>query len=240
MRIVCETREMEDEPGRFLAVRALRVAGELLPVRERRGEILFVGDSLTCGEGTVGAAEEQDWLPAWSGFVHGLSRRTAEALDLEGRLIARSGWGVYSDWQGERQNNLGRLIASLPRDPAAEEAVEIAVIHLGTNDAAAGTDPALVQEAGIRLLEQVRERAPRAQIFWAYGMLGDALAPALQQMVRRYVDRSGDRRVHFVPLPDTKENELGALRHPGAAAHGRAAGVLTAAVRAVLSEEKEY
>lgn len=129
---------------------------------------------------------------------------------------------------------------------------DIVVINLGTNDEGAfhnapWTDP----ETGItyaqKLLEdgsfeeqslarfiqamydflvRLRERNPQAQLLWVYGMLGDALRPFMEQTIEKYREETGDQKVRFQALPDTKPEWIGARMHPGVLSHHATAQVL--------------
>lgn len=134
---------------------------------------------------------------------------------------------------------------------------DIVVINLGTNDEGAfhnapWTDP----ETGItyaqKLLEDgsfeeqslarftqamydflvtLRERNPQAQLLWVYGMIGDALHPFMEQTIEKYRKETGDQRVRFQALPETKPEWVGARMHPGVLSHHATAQVLVQTIR---------
>jgi hypothetical protein len=52
-----------------------------------------VGDSITSGEGTVGAVYEEDWISAFFSAENTYPRMVADALSAEYRVISQSGWG---------------------------------------------------------------------------------------------------------------------------------------------------
>ena len=99
VRVFKETQPMADDPDHRLWVRELAWEdGEFLPVPAPACRLEFVGDSLTSGEGLVGAREETDWVPALFSASRTWAKRTADLLKADFRLISQSGWGVRSSW----------------------------------------------------------------------------------------------------------------------------------------------
>ena len=83
----------------------------------------------------------------------------------------------------------------------------------------------------------MRSGNQRALLVWGCGMLGGGLAPQLEAGMERYRAQSGDRRAALLRLPETTPATVGARRHPGAAAHRAAAGVLAAYLQTNLAKE---
>ncbi|MDG0795184.1 GDSL family lipase [Cohnella ginsengisoli] len=149
VRVVKDTQAMSGDPGCLLQIRSVRCDGEFLPVAGKPRKIEFVGDSITSGEGAIGATCEQDWIPMWFSAIDNYAAMTAEALDAEYRILSQSGWGVVTGWDnnphsslpayyeqvcglltGERNRELGALEAN---DFAAWQP-DVVVVNLGTND----------------------------------------------------------------------------------------------------------
>ncbi len=138
---------------------------------------------------------------------------------------------------------------------------DVIVVNLGTNDAAAFYSPAWKDEvtgevfkqrqnedglyneedlaafesAATKFLAKLRKYNANAHIVWAYGMLGIPMMPAIYRAVDGYVKMSGDKLVSVFQLPNTTAETVGARRHPGAPAHGRAANELTAFIKQLLA-----
>ncbi len=119
------------------------------------------------------------------------------------------------------------------------------VINLGTNDGGAFQQPEwrdevtgqtnkmhkdadgtpakkcldAVQKAVTEFLHIVRENNPRAQILWAYGMMGKVVEPAILTGIEEYRKKSGDERIHYIALDEMKPEHIGARNHPGLSAH---------------------
>lgn len=270
VRVLKDVQAMYDDPRHLVQITGLRWEnGDFLPLPEPSCRLEFVGDSITSGEGAIGARREEDWIPAFFSAVNHYARLTADALGAEYRLVSQSGWGILSGWdndpghrvlpyykevcglaRGARNAALG---AGQPNDFAAWPA-DAVIINLGTNDAGAShnppwTDPvtgttyaqnttpqhrAKLEQAVVEGLAMLRACNPQALLVWVYGMLGDELAPALEQAVARYRQQTGDDRACFLPLPDTTSATVGARQHPGAEAHRQAATVLTEFLRNAL------
>lgn len=102
VRLLKDTQPIGDDPLHLAAVRALAWPdGTFLPLPAPACRLEFIGDSLTSGEGLVGAREEADWVPALFAASRSWAVRTADAVGAEFRLISQSGWGVRSGWDND-------------------------------------------------------------------------------------------------------------------------------------------
>lgn len=156
VRIVKDVQPMSADPGCSLQIHAVKFDGEFLPVEAKPYRIEFIGDSITSGEGAVGAKSEEDWIPMWFSAIGNYAAMTADALNADYRIISQSGWGVLTGWDnnphanipeyyekvcglltGEKNEALGALI---PNDFAAWQP-DVVVVNLGTNDAGAFQSP---------------------------------------------------------------------------------------------------
>ena len=173
VRLLKDVQAMHDDPAHLLQITALEYAdGEFLPLPEPAYRLEFVGDSITSGEGAIGAVPEEDWAGAFFSAENHYARMTADALHAEYRCISQSGWGIVTSWkndphevlppyyaqvcgvaQGERNAALG---AQRPNDFAAWQP-DAVIINLGTNDNGAfenppWIDPETGEEQKMRLL----------------------------------------------------------------------------------------
>lgn len=156
VRIVSEVQAMSGDPCCLLQIHAVKSDGTFLPVQEKPFKIEFIGDSITSGEGIIGAKEEEDWIPMWFSAVHNYTAMTASSLNAEYRVISQSGWGVLTSWDnnphanipqyyeqvcgllsGERNEKLG---AGAPYDFESWQP-DVVVVNLGTNDGGAFQSP---------------------------------------------------------------------------------------------------
>ncbi|AIQ59350.1 SGNH/GDSL hydrolase family protein [Paenibacillus borealis] len=173
IRIVKEVQAMSGDPGCYLQFHAVRTDGAFLPIEAKPYRLEFIGDSITSGEGVIGAREELDWIPAWFSGVHNYTALTAEAVNADYRVISQSGWGVLTSWDnnpngnipdsyeqvcglltGERNEALG---AHKVNDFASWQP-DVVVVNLGTNDNGAFHSPEWVDEAtGQRYKQRLKE-----------------------------------------------------------------------------------
>lgn len=156
VRIVKEVQAMSGDPNCSLQIHAVKFDGEFMPIKENPYKIEFIGDSITSGEGAIGAKEEEDWIPMWFSAVYNYVTMTASKLKADYRIISQSGWGVLTSWDnnpygnipnyyekvcgiltGEKNKALG---ASDDNDFTAWQP-DVIVVNLGTNDGGAFNSP---------------------------------------------------------------------------------------------------
>jgi lysophospholipase L1-like esterase len=176
-----------------------------LPLPERK--LLFIGDSVTCGEGIdnypVCATDSHRSANAYDVYGMVLGRR----LDAQAELVCFGGRGVVRDWLGHRDvlNAPQFFNYSIPADEESKPAKWIddgwtpdaVVISLGTNDwNLQKSDPITEEEfvsKYLALVRDVRQHYPRAFIVLTQGSI--VSDPKLRQWVQETVKRASDPRV---------------------------------------------
>lgn len=193
VRVFKETQPLAGDPAHRLWIRgAAWEDGGFLPVPAPACRLEFVGDSLTSGEGVVGAREETDWVPALFSASRTWAKGTADLLGADFRLISQSGWGVRSGWDNDPAHTLPSIYDRVCAPAAGEKnqtmgaqalhdfsswQPDAVIVNLGTNDAGAMNNPPW--------------RSPEGQIFRQTGdaeglsLLEDA-AVAFLKTLRRH------------------------------------------------------
>jgi len=157
IRILKDTQPIIDDSAHHLWVRGLSWKnGDFIPLPEPECRLEFIGDSLTSGEGVIGAAQEEDWVPALFSASQAWAKQCADIMRADFRLISQSGWGIRSGWDNNPNHTLPSIY-ELVCGPAQGEAnqtmgaqdihqfetwqPDAVVINLGTNDAGAVDSP---------------------------------------------------------------------------------------------------
>ncbi len=277
VRIIRESQAMNGDPECYLQLHAVKADGAFLPVEERPYRLEFIGDSISSGEGAVGAKEEEDWIPMWFSATDNYTWLVAQNLGAEYRVISESGWGVYCSWDNNLHFNLpdyyeqvcgvltgdrNRTLGAFEKNDFTAWQPDAIIVNLGTNDSSAFYSPGWRDEtSGITFkqrlnedgsfhdedlekfrqavkgfLAKLRHHNPRAQIIWAYGMLGHQLLPAIREAAAAYCRETKDDRISVLALPDTTEETVGSRMHPGVLSHRKAAEVLSEYLRSILTK----
>lgn len=106
VKILREVQPMHADPASFLQIHAVRIDGEFLPVPPKHGKIEFIGDSLTSGEGIIGAQNEMNWNSMVFSAEYDYAFLTANLLHADFRIVSQSGWGFLSGWDGDPTCNI--------------------------------------------------------------------------------------------------------------------------------------
>lgn len=152
IKVLKEVQAMSADDKHCMQIHALRTDGQFMPLEEKPYKIEFIGDSITSGEGSIGAVIEEDWISMWFSTQNNYARMTADALNAEYRCLSQSGWGIYSSWDNNpcgalplyyekvcgllNGENNKRLGAHDDNDFKAWQP-DVIVINLGTNDGGA-------------------------------------------------------------------------------------------------------
>ncbi|MBR5712128.1 MAG: GDSL family lipase [Lachnospiraceae bacterium] len=280
--ILKEVQPMGGDGPNYIRLTDVDTDGEILPVPEAEHRMVFIGDSITSGEGAIGALSENDWVAQLFSGWNNYAFMTAEALFADYQVVSQSGWGVYCGYNNDPHMSVPGIydsVCALVGESAEDGSMrgvcgslepydfsafspEVAVINLGTNDGGAlnseaYTDPVtgktyklrkgadgkpdeeslvLFTDAAVSFLNKLRSVHPDAYLLWVYGMLGTEMESAVRAAVAKYRRASGDRRVGYLRLPDTKEGAFGARCHPGTLSHRRAADAIIRRAKKIISE----
>ncbi|HEX3728588.1 MAG TPA: GDSL-type esterase/lipase family protein [Opitutaceae bacterium] len=180
-----------------------------LPARK----LLFIGDSVTCGEMTAFEAgrDFHDRRNSNARLSYGMI--LARRLGAQCALVSYGGRGLIRDWQGRRDTGTAPEFygRALPDDSGARwdprrYLPDAVGIQLGTNDFSQGIPPAEeFVDAYLAFIRTIRGDAPRALIFLMNSPIltdtpGAPRRSALDADLAQVVARAGDPRVILGPL----------------------------------------
>lgn len=162
VRIIKEVQAMSGDPACLLQLHGVKSDGEFLPITDQPYKIEFIGDSLTSGEGLVGAVGETDWIPMWFSTNRNYALLTAQAMNAEYRIVSQSGWGVLTGWDNNPHSNLPEYYEKICSLVNGDRNIalgahrdydfsswqpDFVVVNLGTNDTVAFDQPEWKDEA---------------------------------------------------------------------------------------------
>ena len=200
----------------------LRLAAgkELLPATPWPSrKLLFIGDSVTAGEGTDRPADCVKDPPRFSNARLSYGMRLARTLDAQCHLVAFGGRGLIRDWQGRREVLTAPEFFDLaipeeagatpPPFDHASYVPDAVFVSLGTNDFNLAIGPLPEREefvsAYVRFVRVLRSRYPLAHVFLTEGaIVDDASDPTrkprttLRSYIEETIARLADPRVHDV------------------------------------------
>lgn len=156
VKLLKEVQAMSDDEKHCLQIHGFKTDGKFEMVEEKPYKIEFIGDSITSGEGAIGALEEEDWISMWFSTENNYAVMTANALNADYHIISQSGWGVLTGWDNNPYSALplyydkvcGLLKGEKNTTLGANENYDFAnwqpdavIINLGTNDSGAFSSP---------------------------------------------------------------------------------------------------
>ena len=164
--IIKDTQALNEDSTHSLVIHALGLdeEGEFVPLVPRKYSIEFIGDSITAGEGTVGAAEEMDWISQWMSASKTYAIQTAKLMNADWNTMGKSGWGICWAWDGNRECKIPphyEQVCSVLKDENSVSlgslqkwdfnggrGSDFVVINLGTNDESGMAQVALREPQG--------------------------------------------------------------------------------------------
>lgn len=229
--------------------RGFRIKGKALEAPERpKLKIEFIGNSITCGYGT----EENDPQNGFSYDTenHTLSYAylTARALNADFNIVARSGIGIYRNYNGPREGDKMTMVDEYDNTMLyvpehkwdfSKFQPDILCINLGTNDTSVDNYDITLYEAKYRdFLKHLRDVYPSTKIVLLTGsmMNGKPLEDVKGVLDRLAAEGSGIYR--FDMSPQTGELGYGANYHPSRRQARKMAEELTGYLRSLTETGK--
>jgi lysophospholipase L1-like esterase len=221
------------------------------PLPKRR--LMFIGDSITCGEAIDRVPPELDNTSRMANAPRSYGMLLGRQLGAQVHLVSCGGRGVMRNWKGEGADfdvTAPQFFQrALPDDPAAKwdhssYTPDAIVIALGQNDLSSGwIDEAAFTAAFANFLADIRKVHPKAAVLFTESPMRSE-DPATEDGKKREFQRrclrsvvaaarkAGDKRVAFAPLhqyPGTPTNA-----HPVAFQHEQMAAELIGPLRALV------
>lgn len=218
-----------------------------VPFADRRIE--FIGNSITCGYGVESTVRDAPFEDETCNHYYTYAARTARMLEAEHVVVARSGIGVYRNYDGPKEGDKINMNTEYPHTllyDATESwdfsrfTPHVVCINLGTNDTStSGADPQLLRKGYVDLMDKVRRAYPQAKIVFLCGsMMGGKdlkLARRTMDDVVKEANAGGDKEVYrFDFTPQDGSLGYGASWHPSYWQHEKMAGELVGFLRVLM------
>lgn len=170
VRIVKEVQAMSAENTTYLQIHSVLTDGQFYPVEDKELKIEVIGDSITSGEGTIGAQGEEDWISMIFSASHNYGFMLGQKLDADVRIISQSGWGILSSWDNNPHCAIppiydkvcGLVYGDHNASLGAQDDYDfstwqpnVIVVNLGTNDGSAFIQPEWKDETTGEHFEQL-------------------------------------------------------------------------------------
>jgi lysophospholipase L1-like esterase len=207
--------------------------------------IEFLGDSITCGYGTLGTLSDSDCFPTESDY-DSYAGVTGTLLSAEVSNICASGRGVVRNYGGDTGGTMPmlypRAVTNAP-SPLWDFHIEpdAVVINLGTNDISnnKGDPGPTFGQTYQTLLQTVRTNYPHAYIFCIIGpLLSGSDLSTIQGYISAAVaaqNAAGDARVEYFDQIQPQPSTAAACQyHPNMAEQSTMATQLAAEIGAKL------
>lgn len=217
----------------------------VMPVRK----IEFIGDSMTCGYGVETTDEKEDFSDETENHYYTYAALTTRALKAQHVVVARSGIGIYRNYNGPKTGNADCMPRVYDQTLFGVESEkwdfsqytpDVVCVNLGTNDVS--TDPydkTMLENAYRDFYYTLRAQYPAAKIVFLSGcaLVGTRLEHIQYAMdgVVRQARLKGDTNVYRFDLShQTGDLGYGAKWHPSLWQQEKMAGELTAYLRGLM------
>ncbi len=216
-------------------ISAVELDGTISATPDKDLYIEFLGDSISCGWGVVGAHDggyaSQDGTLAYPYLV-------AEALGADYSILGLSGRGVVYGTDYNFDKNY--LQASPARSTSAygfERKADIVVINLGTNERGNHADAAEFEAGYVRLLENVfAKNGSDCIVYCLWGAMNDTYNTQIQSAIATYRASHSGAQIYTLELAaSTVDGGAPSWGHPSISDHAGYTTALTNALKNVIS-----
>lgn len=229
-------------------------AGKTLPIAPvlppRKME--FIGNSITCGYGTEVTDADAPFKDETENHYYTYAAATARAFDAQSLVVARSGIGIYRNYNGPKTGSPDCMPAMYNQTLFQDSTVhwdfarytpDVVCINLGTNDVSTQPYDTHLLENGYRnFLATVRGHYPQAKIVLLSGCMlkGKTLNDVRTALdrVAREAREAGDAYVYRFDLtPQDGRLGYGAGWHPSKAQQLKGASELVPFIQQITGWE---
>lgn len=229
----------------------------VVPAVKKELKIEFIGDSITCAYGVEGKDAYESFTTATENFMKSYAYLTAKQLDADYSAVSYSGHGIISGYTSGEKNtdslvpDCYGLVSKLSDyavdwDFDAEEAPDVVVINLGTNDYSylssdlEARSPEFV-EGYVEFLKMVREKNPEAYIICTMGTMGGAeVYDLIEQAVAQFSEETGESRImSYESVVQNQADGIGSDWHPSEVTQQNSAYVLADKICQALGMESD-
>lgn len=215
-------------------------------------KIEFIGNSITCGYGIEAADASAPYTEETANYYFTYAAKTARWLKAQAYVVARSGIGVYRNYNGPKTGDAVNMNTEYKYTMLYDDSQlwdftrftpDVVCVNLGTNDTSTeGADSTLLAKGFYNLYKQIRSHYPDAKIIFLSGcmMKGNALKMAKDAMdsTMRLALSNGDTNVYRLDF-ETHDGSLGygASWHPSMKQHDVMAKQLTSYLKSITKWE---
>ncbi len=164
VEIIKDTQAMSGDSNHCLQIESIVSDGSFHECTTYPMKIEFIGDSITCGEGAIGAKCESDWTTMFKTTHGAYPEMVSKHFNAQFNIIAQSGWGICAGWDNNPNTTMpeiydkvcGVLNGRKNFELGANELhnfskwqPDIIVINLGTNDDSAFNQTEFIDEFNV-------------------------------------------------------------------------------------------
>ncbi len=210
-------------------LKTVELAGEIHEWQEQRKFIEFIGDSITCGYGSVSNDSKKDGSRTFAYF-------TACELDVDYSMVAISGIGVNKSTEQHSGNTIGDFYKyntwyrNKKELYKPERKADLVVVNLNTNDNNRGATESAYKADLKALISDIRAiHGEDVNIVWIIGQMTKADTPVNGWLEDVFEELGGESNGLYIM--ETTRNTAGGGGHPNYVSHKVTAGHLVEMIK---------
>lgn len=219
------------------------------PASTHKHTIEFIGNSITCGYGIEAENATDPYTEETANYYYTYAALTSRRLQAQACIVARSGIGVYRNYNGPTTGDCVNMNTEYPFTLIYNNTIpwdfsrfipELVCINLGTNDTSTqGADTTLLLNGYLNLYRQVRLHYPQATILLLSGcMMKDQQLDTARKAMDKAVSiakQQGENNIYRFDLtPHDGSLGYGASYHPSIRQHQKMADELVPYIQQIM------